>query len=257
MRFYYNKSYYFNNYKPMLKYIVSIFILMVTFSSVSAGESVNTSPEFGAVQLYDFDFEAELENGKVYMEWDEFDGDDFKWYKIVRSQKNISPAYPEDGGIRYFDSSDVVKAHDYAPRGVSYYRLCAITHENERFCSRVVTIENNSDTAKKEYYKKTQDKKTYIKKVHKENRVHVTSKLKTRLQNFVKNYATRLENSDLSDDEKFEKIETMIERLDVIAEKKPRLETIIDYLVQKLRDLQSEYQDDLGEIESLFEEIIE
>jgi len=111
------------------------------------------SHEFGEVQLYsDFEFEVELEDGRVYMEWDAFpeekNGDAFKWYKVVRSTSNSNPAYPEDGAIKFFDDREAEEWKDYPKHGTNYYRICAITQNNKRYCSEVekVVMEFATDT---------------------------------------------------------------------------------------------------------------
>jgi hypothetical protein len=76
--------------------------------------------------------------------------DGFVYYKVVRSEKNATPAYPDDGYIEY--SSDFVFSTytDKNPlAGKAYYRVCAIYDVNAsglkpRVCSNVLAISRSS-----------------------------------------------------------------------------------------------------------------
>jgi hypothetical protein len=75
------------------------------------------------------------------MSWNEWE-ENFMWYKIIRSQDNPDPVYPEDGHMYYSDNVHNTEYVDRAPLpGKTFYRVCVITHEKQRYCSNVVTID--------------------------------------------------------------------------------------------------------------------
>ena len=118
----------------------------------------------------DFNFTAILDNGAVHMKWTPYVTEGFNYYKVVRSNSNPNPVYPDDGYIKYSGETGFASYVDYdTPQGTSYYRICSIASPN-RYCSKVITITNNSDNSyKKDYkeYKKAEDykkPKNYYKK---------------------------------------------------------------------------------------------
>jgi len=104
---------------------------------------VAVADTFSEAQLTpDLKFEAHLENGGVVTSWEEWNHD-FMWYKLSRSQSNANPIYPEDGAIFWSTVATETTFFDVdPPHGKSFYRVCAITHAKERFCSNVVAISN-------------------------------------------------------------------------------------------------------------------
>lgn len=86
------------------------------------------------------EFWAELnEEGNVYMDWSKYSRpDEFTYYKIVRSQTNTNPVYPDDGYIFYTDDKNLLNYTDTeVPAGASYYRICQIAG-TKRYCSSEV-----------------------------------------------------------------------------------------------------------------------
>jgi len=95
-----------------------------------------------AVVVDDFNFSAALENGAVKMSWNSYAPAGFNYYKVVRSNKNPNPVYPDDGYIKYSSDKGFTSYVDNSPKaGTSYYRICSIAKPN-RYCSPVVTILN-------------------------------------------------------------------------------------------------------------------
>ena len=269
-----------------MRYLLTISLFLgFMFSSVHAEyENDYSEPKFGEVEKYDFDFSVEQDGRKVEVEWEAYGEDNFKWYKLLRSSNNSEPVYPDDHVFRVITDQDVDETYDYLPRGVSYYRLCVVTQENDRLCSRVVKIyndesndeysykSNNTDLDKNKYnrthlgsdaagayndksYTKTNisDKKPQKYNKNTDRKVSVSSKIRTRLNNFIETFSERLEKSDLSDEQKAKKIETILNRLEELKEKKPNLSSVIDYLISSLKELHGEYSNELDSIEALFE----
>ncbi|MCD6109841.1 S-layer homology domain-containing protein [bacterium] len=86
--------------------------------------------------------EGSLNNdGNVDLSWSKYQGEDLKWYKVVRSQDNPDAKYPMDGYIEvYGDPTQTTYTDKNVQNGVNYYRLCVITTANLRGCSNTVTI---------------------------------------------------------------------------------------------------------------------
>ncbi|MDD4409177.1 MAG: protease inhibitor I42 family protein [Candidatus Pacebacteria bacterium] len=108
--------------------------------------SANTETSTGSNLVYSdsISVNAILDNGKVLVKWSPYNlSDNFSYYKVVRSQTNINPVYPDDGYIFYSSDKSVVSYVDEnVPAGVSYYRVCHVT-SSQRICSKkVITINN-------------------------------------------------------------------------------------------------------------------
>ncbi|MCH2188878.1 hypothetical protein MK079_03555 [Candidatus Gracilibacteria bacterium] len=260
----------------MKKIIASLALALLTVSNVFAGDESWSEPKTTEVEYYNFGLEVSVENGEVFLEWDAYEGDDLKWYKIVHSHTNATPVYPHDRSVAIYDDAEKDEAWDKAREGTSYYRVCVVTVEDDRRCGDVVKVEIDADEAysyekkekysdgeyekkreaKKESYEdKKYDAKEKIKAKYAQSKeqkyTKLSSKIKTRLKNFVSNFEKRLAQSDLSDSEKSDRIETVITKLEALSDKKPRLADMIDYIIDSLTELQAEYSDDLSEIESL------
>ncbi|GEM_PF-1911062 len=93
--------------------------------------------------LPDFKFKAVYQDDIVYMDWEKYSlSESLKYYKVVRSIKNSNPVYPEDGHIKYSKDINFTEYTDkWPPYGDVYYRVCAITKEKNRYCSKVVKVD--------------------------------------------------------------------------------------------------------------------
>ncbi len=80
-------------------------------------------------------------DNKAKLSWTRYSENDLKWYKIVRSQENEMPYYPNDGYIGINNYRDNTTYTDEKPLGgKNYYRVCVITTESKRACSNVVLL---------------------------------------------------------------------------------------------------------------------
>ncbi len=92
-------------------------------------------------------FKAKLRNGKVYTSWKHYTREDFKYYKVVKSQTSRDPVYPEVDAIFYTEDATETRYKDDAVEpGTWYYRLCIITKQNKRWVSSVVRIISNTQS---------------------------------------------------------------------------------------------------------------
>ncbi len=127
------------------KFVITLFwagstILCFTFAQDSS------SGYKDVIVKEEFNFNAYLKEwGKVYMTWNSvstFTDSSLKYYKVVRSNTNTNPTYPEDGYIQYSEDRDWFTSYtdEKAPKWTNYYRICAIMQDNNRYCSSVKTI---------------------------------------------------------------------------------------------------------------------
>ncbi len=94
-----------------------------------------------------FSFTASLNSlGKVETHWNEYIPANFNYYKVIRSQKNSDPIYPDDGNIFAGGEGETSYTDKNVPEGTTYYRVCAIA-KPKRYCSRVAVIVKGSDKA--------------------------------------------------------------------------------------------------------------
>ena len=116
-------------------------MLMLSANLAYAMETGTDTPEYNDYTLTeDLNFSAELTiEGKVETSWDTFIPENFNYYKVVRSQDNADPVYPDDGYIFVGGEEDTSYTDTEVPAGTSYYRVCSIA-KPDRFCSPVVTI---------------------------------------------------------------------------------------------------------------------
>lgn len=105
--------------------------------------------------IYDgIDFAAKYEEGKVRMEWSALNppnGEALQWYKVMRSEANNNPVYPDQGAIAVLGNDQDTAFNDYPDRG-AFYRVCGITDTNGRYCSNVVWVEVEKIDKKYEYH---------------------------------------------------------------------------------------------------------
>ncbi len=86
-------------------------------------------------------FEAVAVDGAVETSWEAW-GVDFMWYKLVRSQSNPEPVYPEDGAIFSSTNQQINSYLDKdPPMGKSFYRICVYTYKRDRYCSHTVAVQ--------------------------------------------------------------------------------------------------------------------
>lgn len=87
------------------------------------------------------------ENGKAELSWSEYTDEDLKWYKVVHSQDNPEPKYPQDGYVAVIsDATKTTHTHPDVKAGTNYYSVCVITTDDRRGCSNTVTIEKEAAT---------------------------------------------------------------------------------------------------------------
>lgn len=123
-----------------------LIFMMLTGMAYAKGKGVENSKkknQYAApVVVNAVGFSAVYNNGVVETRWKKYLRDDLKYYKLVRSENNPDPVYPEDGYIFYAtDPGQTTFTDSSVTPGTWYYRLCIITRQGDRWVSPVVTVE--------------------------------------------------------------------------------------------------------------------
>jgi hypothetical protein len=76
------------------------------------------------------------------MKWTKYEGDDFKYYKLMRSETHSNPVYPDQSAFKVLLDSSIteLKISNYNTKD-AVYRICVITDEKGRSCSNIVKLE--------------------------------------------------------------------------------------------------------------------
>jgi len=87
------------------------------------------------------------DQGQAELSWEQYEGEDFKWYKVVHSQTNETPKYPTDGYIEvHSEATGITQTHKDVPVGTNYYAVCVITTDDKRGCSNTVQLDKTDDS---------------------------------------------------------------------------------------------------------------
>jgi hypothetical protein len=130
----------------MKKGLIALIASALVITSVSAGDykaTTYTEPAYKTAVIDDtLEFHAERDGNEVYLEWNSYEGDDFKYYKIMRSETHTNPVYPDQHALNYADDVEDTEYElkDWAQKSVNY-RVCVITMQKARICSNVVALE--------------------------------------------------------------------------------------------------------------------
>lgn len=122
----------------------SMFLCAVLFFSFF-NISTQANNDYLPPEEIDLGFDVKInQDGYIEASWNIFEGD-LKFYKLIRSQENNNPYYPEDGYIFYStDKKATTYLDKEALNGKVYYRICAITNQKARLCSAVKTVEKEN-----------------------------------------------------------------------------------------------------------------
>lgn len=120
--------------------------VLLIFNPIASAVNTGSSSYNDPIIRSEFNFSAELNDaGNVEMSWEAYAPNGFNYYKVVRSETNDNPVYPEDGYIKVSSDESFSSYTDTeAPKGTLYYRMCSIASP-DRYCSEVVTIVKESD----------------------------------------------------------------------------------------------------------------
>jgi len=129
---------------------------------------------------------------------------------------------------------------------VNYYRVCAMTYANNRYCSNVVKITVNDDSSSNTTYKtNTSDTKTSTK---------LSASLKIRANNTLNKFYQKLEKKYSSNEKRLYIMERIITKLEKLKKTKPNLTDIIDFMIEKMNNQKEKYKDDFWDLENIFKD---
>lgn len=252
----------------MKKWMIAILATLLVITSVSAQSTNSTTyaePEYKTPVIDEsLDFEATRDGSMVRLEWNTYDGDDFKYYKVMRSETHSNPVYPDQPALIYFPNSDQFY-HKFGNWGTktAVYRVCVITTDKSRICSNTVKLagyvhEKKEYTNEEKEYKKIEyTKKEYVKKqAYKAKKLD--SRLQARADQIVAKLIKRLEDKHGTDNEaKVKKLSDLTTKLNKINDriKSEKTKALVTYLVEALEKKKAEYgtSDDIEEIFNLLE----
>jgi len=125
-----------------MKKIYTLFVMIIIWLSTTYATTTSSNGYNTPIFDESLKFEAELDWSKVYTNWSVYNKDkQFVYYKVIRSQDNSNPIYPDNWYIKYITDVNKTSYIDTSPLNwTTYYRVCAITSEKNRYCSNVVKI---------------------------------------------------------------------------------------------------------------------
>lgn len=250
----------------IMKRIISLvmcFLVLWTSVSYATWTSTTSSKWNTPILSNSLQFTAALDNWKVYMNWTSFYqavdvNEDFKYYKIVRSQSVSDPVYPDQWYIRYESDISTTSYTDKWPRKwINYYRVCAMTYAKNRYCSNVVKVNyvtettssnNNNDysTSKTEDSTKTSTTTT-VKKTT------ISASLQIRANNTLSSFYKKLEYKYEDSEKRISVMNSIIKKLNALKSKKSSLAPLIEYMIEGMEERKEKYQNEFDELESIFE----
>jgi hypothetical protein len=106
------------------------------------GKLIEEEPDFSTT-TESLELAAEAKENGVYLSWSVYNQDDFKNYKIVRSEKNVELKYPDDELIKSSASKDFNSYLDTKiEKGKKYYyRVCVLKQNDKVLCGNVSNVE--------------------------------------------------------------------------------------------------------------------
>jgi len=128
-------------YKKIVHTALSVLVFIMGAEAALATTSSGSSGYNTPIVRSAFNFTAVVQdNGSIQMNWVPYAPEGFNYYKVVRSQTNSNPVYPDDGYILASSDTNLSNYVDNdPPTGKTYYRVCSIASPN-RYCSAVITL---------------------------------------------------------------------------------------------------------------------
>lgn len=200
------------------------------------GTTSSTMPDYAPVKFTnDLMISAVRNGGQIDVKYSSnltLNDQEFKYWKLMGASDANVPVYPDQSAIKVWtDMSDT--RHSEWKDGARYYRICLITkryssHPNYadwyhgRYCSNVVSVAATNGTTS------TSTPTTVTPKP-------VSAALKTQIDLAVEKMVTRLQVSK-TDDEVISTLQSIVRQLKVIANEKPAIAYVADYVVIKVQE---------------------
>ena len=91
----------------------------------------------------DLDLTFQWKNNNLYIRWDEYSGDDFYGYYLVRDETNTCPYYYNGADYREYVSKKITTLYvdDVKSGSDYYYRMCVRQKDRSIDCGSVFKVE--------------------------------------------------------------------------------------------------------------------
>lgn len=213
------------------------------------------------------------ENDALYLGDDEDMDSAEKWFKEGSYYVRLCAVTHSNGrycsDVKKVEISDKYETRDdtyvctqeYAPvcgkkdgKKRTYSNKCTMKAEGASYQYAGKCEVATDDKYDKDKYEKEEYKKEYKEDYKKTDRNYhgLSEDMKEKIEDLIENFIDKLEDKDYSD----EKIVSVIDQIIVKLEKlksNAKYKAIVTYMIDLLKDYQSEYNDDFGAIEDIFE----
>ncbi|GAB0174638.1 MAG: hypothetical protein HHAS10_05170 [Candidatus Altimarinota bacterium] len=278
----------------MKKILFSVLLFVMGALTASANEGSSDAVFAPAETNSQFALQAKMVDNTVILQWTPVakqKPEGFNYYKIVRSERNATPVYPDDGYIGYSSEVGFSTFTDTNPLyGKTYYRVCAIYDSNStglrpRYCSNVVVTSKESQKSevppapsqkpsepvkqqpeqqvppkpvnepqKQPEPKKEPQKQTQLEPKKEPQNTITTNALKKRLDTLLLNFQKSLDKREISSSDKASIIAKAIERYTNLAQKtqSASVKKMCSYMIERLNQMKNQYvEEDTTEIEGI------
>jgi len=82
---------------------------------------------------------------KAELSWNRYEGEDFRYYKVMHSQTDADVRYPDESAVKVSEDQDYLSVTYAAKPGTNYYRVCVVTTEDVAGCSNTVTLDKEGN----------------------------------------------------------------------------------------------------------------
>ena len=250
------------------KVIGSIVISLLLFLNVSA-ESTNlsgTNNEYKEV-VFDnnFQFKAHRNAAVIEMKWTKYEGDDFKYYKLMRSETHSNPVYPDQSAFKVLQDSNIteLKVSNYNSKD-AVYRVCVITDERGRSCSNIVKLEwfqkeekdyNTLNSNKPTYTKTNLQNSWYTTTAAKKKTTYINGRTAQKAKILVKNFVEKVEKKFENNTDRVRAIQATIWKLESLANTNDKYKPLISYITNLLKIQIEKYDNSFDEIEKILNDL--
>ena len=252
------------------KVIGSIVISLLLFANVWA-ESTNltsSNNEYKEV-VYDnnFNFKAYREAGIIEIKWTKYEGDYFKYYKLMRSETLSNPVYPDQSAFKVLDDNSIteLKISNYNTKD-AVYRVCVITDERGRSCSNIIKLEwfikeeknykaINSSKANNNHTNLQDKSYTTTAAKAKKKASYINGRTAQKAKELVKRFVEKIERKFENNSDRVRGIESTIGKLESLANTNEKYKPLISYITNLLKIQIEKYDNSFDEIEKIFNDL--
>lgn len=124
--------------------------LLLALAVLAPAALAADAPMRNPIEVPFIGFKAVLDDGRVVTTWKRYRRDDFISYRVVKSDANSAPVYPEIKAIYTTTTTgDTMYEDGFLTAGTWHYRLCIVTRYGDRWVSPVITVVITPEQAKR------------------------------------------------------------------------------------------------------------